>query len=419
MQLTRILQEQTGSLTDFGHLQPILITQRFEGEAKVKLPAATLGMAALAVAEVAMSNPSATGSISRAPFGVTPQGVPVEIYTLRNPLGMEVRIATYGGTVVSLTAPDREGHFTDVVLGFDSLDGYVKASPYFGAIIGRYGNRIAHGRFSLEGHSYQLATNNGPNSLHGGKVGFDKVVWTVAHSGLGSLGPQLILTYLSRDGEEGYPGNLSVTTTYTLLNDKNALQIEYSASTDKTTIVNLTHHSYFNLRGGEGDVLGYSLQIHADYFTPVDATLIPTGERRSVAGTPFDFRLLRFIGSRIGSADEQLKFGRGYDHNWITGVPRAGMGVRHYVRVNATVLDPVSGRVLQVSSSEPGLQFYSGNFLDGSLKGKGGRTYGFRSGFCLEPQHFPDSPNHPNFPSTVLKPGETYRSTLIYQLAVN
>jgi aldose 1-epimerase len=385
----------------------------------MKVVGAIPWLTACAVAGVAMSKVPSADSISSVSFGTVPGGRPVELYSLRNSRGMEATIATYGGIVVSLTAPDRKGKFADVVLGFDTLEEYIKSSPYFGALVGRYGNRIAHGRFSLEGKKYQLATNDGPNSLHGGTVGFDKVVWTVTHSGVGPLGPQLTLTYQSRDGEEGYPGNLSVTATYTLLTEKNALRINYSAVTDQPTVVNLTHHSYFNLRGGEGDVLAYTVQIHADYFTPVDATLIPTGERRSVVGTPFDFRLPRSIGDRIGERDEQLQFARGYDHNWIMDYPYSGPSRERSVRVNATVSDPQSGRVLQVSSSEPGLQFYTGNFLDGSLHGKGGRTYGFRSGFCLEPQHFPDSPNHPEFPSTVLKPGETYHSTLLYSFAVN
>ena len=362
---------------------------------------------------IAMSKQTSSESITHAPFGTLASGRAVELYTLRNRHGMEARIATYGGIVVSLSAPDREGRFADVVLGFDTLGEYEKDSPYFGALIGRYGNRIAHGQFKLDSHTYTLATNDGPNSLHGGKVGFDKVVWTVAHASVSKQGPELALTYLSHDGEEGYPGNLAVTAVYTLTED-NALRIDYSATTDQDTVVNLTHHSYFNLRG-QGDVLGYVVQIHADRFTPVDSTLIPTGELRSVQGTPFDFRSPKSIGDRITDPDEQLKFAKGYDHNWVLNPPPGGKSVPPSVQVNATVWDQESGRVMQVSSSEPGLQFYTGNFLNGSLKGKGGRTYEFRSGFCMEPQHFPDSPNHPSFPSTVLKPGQTYRSTLIYR----
>jgi aldose 1-epimerase len=355
--------------------------------------------------------------LSQASFGTTPDGSPVEIYALRNENGMEARIATYGGIVVSLTAPDRDGRYGDVVLGFDGLEPYVKSSPYFGALIGRYGNRIAKGEFALDHRTYHLARNNGPNSLHGGAVGFDKVVWKVAESGIGPLGPQLVLTYVSHDGEEGYPGNLTVTATYTLTAN-NALRLHFKAHTDHDTIVNLTHHSYFNLRG-RGDVLDYIVQIHAAQYTPVDSTLIPTGELRSVQGTPFDFRLGQRIGEHVGDADEQLKFANGYDHNWVLDWPRGAPAAHRPIRVNARVKDPESGRVLQVSSDQPGVQFYTGNFLDGSLRGKGGRTYAFRSGFCLEPQHFPDSPNHPDFPSTELKPGEIYESTLIYAFSVD
>lgn len=358
---------------------------------------------------IPMSSEPSAATITHAPFGVTPAGTSVELYTLRNSHGMEAEVATYGGIVTNLTAPDRNGQFADVVLGYDDLAGYLKDSPYFGALIGRYGNRIADGRFSLNGKTYNLAINNGPNSLHGGNVGFDKVVWKAAKGEVTSDGPQLTLTYLSRDGEEGYPGNLSVTAVYTLLED-NALRLEYSATADQDTVLNLTQHSYFNLRG-RGDVLGYIVEIEANTYTPVDATLIPTGELRSVADTPFDFRRPTAIGARINRPDEQLRFGRGYDHNWVIHKPAQALALQ------ATVYDPESGRVLEVLSTEPGLQFYSGNFLDGSISGKGGRPYRFRSGFCMEPQHFPDSPHHPNFPSTVLKPGQTYRSTIIYRFS--
>jgi aldose 1-epimerase len=353
---------------------------------------------------------SSRDSIASTPFGVTPGGAAVELYTLHNRQGMETRIATYGGIVTYLAAADRSGHYSDVVLGYDTLAGYLKVSPYFGALIGRYGNRIAHGKFVLDGISYTLATNNGPNSLHGGKVGFDKVVWHVAKAQVTELGPQLTLTYLSRDGEEGYPGSLSVTAVYTLTDD-NALRLEYSASTNKATVVNLTQHSYFNLRG-TGDILQHRVQINADRFTPVDSTLIPTGELRSVERTAFDFRKPTTIGAHIEEADEQLRFGKGYDHNWILNKHPGVLGV------DAIVYEPDSGRVLEVSSDQPGLQFYSGNFLDGSITGKSGWVYRFRDGFCMEPQHFPDSPNHANFPSTVLKPGQTYRSTIVYRFKV-
>jgi aldose 1-epimerase len=351
-------------------------------------------------------------SIGVAPFGSTADGTRPGLYTLRNVHGMEARITNYGGIVTQLTAPDRKGVYADVVLGYDTLEEYLKGSPYFGALIGRYGNRIAKGRFTLNGSEYHLATNNGPNALHGGLKGFDKVVWTVERASVTADGPQLKLSYLSRDGEEGYPGNLKVTAIYTLTTD-NALRLNYTATTDTETVINLTQHSYFNLRG-YGDVLGHVVKINADKFTPVDSTLIPTGEMKSVDHTPFDFREPTPIGARIDGTDQQLQFARGYDHNWIinkTGEDQA-------VQVQATVYEPETGRVLEVSSTEPGLQFYTGNFLDGSLTGKGGRRYAFRDAFTMEPQHFPDSPNHPDFPSTALHPGETYHSAIIYRFLV-
>ena len=348
-------------------------------------------------------------SITHTSFGQSTSGTPVDLYTLRNKHGMEVRIATYGGTVTSLTAPDRAGQYADVVLGYDTLPEYFKGTAYFGAMIGRYGNRIAQGQFTLDGKKYSLATNNGPNSLHGGRVGFDKVVWHVDKAALSAQGPQVALSYLSHDGEEGYPGNLEVKAVYTLTED-NTLRLEYTAVTDKDTPVNLTQHTYFNLRG-RGDVLGHVLQIPADRFTPVDATLIPTGELRSVAATPFDFRQPTAIGARIGVVDEQLKFGKGYDHNWVL-TKAAGA-----LTVVATVYEPDTGRALEVSSTEPGVQFYSGNFLDGTSVGKGGWAYAMHDGLALEPQHFPDSPNEPGFPATILKPGQTYHHTLSYRFS--
>jgi len=367
-------------------------------------------VAAFALPEISMAVEPSRGAIASAPFGVTPGGVAVQLYTLRNRHGMQASIATYGGIVTSLTAPDRAGHFADVVLGYDSLDGYLKQSPYFGALVGRYANRIARAKFALNGVTYTLAINNGANSIHGGRVGFDKVVWKVTNAAVTPEGPQLTLSYLSRDGEEGYPGNLSVTATYTLTED-DAVRLEYRATTDQDTVVNLSQHSYFNLRGAghPGDVLGHIVEIKADRFTPVDEGLIPTGELRPVAGTPFDFRRPMAIGARIGEADPQLRFGKGYDHNWILNA-RPGE-----LALDATVYEPESGRVLEVLSTQPGLQFYTGNFLDGSITGKDGRVYAFRDGFCMEPQHFPDSPNHPGFPSTVLKPGETYRNTIVFR----
>jgi aldose 1-epimerase len=357
----------------------------------------------------AASMPDHAG-VSSAPFGKTAAGVPVRIYTLHNARGMEARILDYGGTIVSLTAPDRSGHYADVVLGFDSLAGYLQVNnPYFGAMIGRYGNRIARGRFELDGVTYKLATNNGPNTLHGGKVGFDKVVWKVTRSGVYEQ-PQLELSYLSKDGEEGYPGNLRVTARYTLAAD-NTLRLDYTAVTDKDTPVNLTQHSYFNLRG-HGDILEHVLQIPASRYTPVDATLIPLGDLRPVAGTPFDFRQPTAIGARINAHDEQLTNGKGYDHNWVLDKPPGELGLV------ARVFDPETGRVLEVLSTEPGVQFYTGNFLDGSNIGKTGVPYAVHAGLALEPQHFPDSPNHPNFPSVILKPGDTYRNTIVYKFSV-
>src|SRR5215471_7107226 len=321
-----------------------------------------------------------TASINKAPFGNMPDGQPVDIYTLRNMHGAEARIMTYGGIVVSLKVPDRNGHMGDVVLGYDNLDSYVKNSPFFGALIGRYGNRIAKGKFTLDGVTYTLATNNYPNALHGGNKGFDKVVWTAGNANVSPAGPRLELSYLSKDGEEGYPGNLRVTATYTLTDD-NSLRLDFIATTDKDTVCNLTHHSYFNL-AGKGEILGHIVYINAKRFTPVDSTLIPTGELKPVEGTPFDFRTPTTIGARIDQDDEQLKFGKGYDHNWVINKPMGQFGLM--ARVN----EPTTGRVLEVLSTEPGLQFYSGNFLDGTITGKGGQVYQFRSGFCMEPQHY-------------------------------
>lgn len=347
--------------------------------------------------------------IRKQPFGMTANQEPVDLYTLTNVNGLEARIMTYGATVVSLKVPDRRGKLADVVLGYESLEGYLKNSPFFGAIVGRYGNRIGKGRFSLNGKEYTLAKNNGENTLHGGTKGFDKVVWR-AKEVKQKDGDSLSLSYLSKDGEEGFPGNLSVTVVYTLTNN-NELKIEYSATTDKITVVNLTHHSYFNL-AGEGSILNHQLMIDANRFTPVDEGLIPTGELRSVKGTPMDFTRSSTIGARIDQQDEQLTFGKGYDHNWVLNNPGGKLAFA------ARVYEPGSGRVMEVFTTEPGLQFYSGNFLDGTITGKGGQVYKQRYGFCLETQHFPDSPNKPKFPSTVLKPGQHYTSTTIYKFAV-
>jgi len=345
----------------------------------------------------------------RQSFGKTLDGKPVDLFTLRNSKGVEVRIMNYGGIVTSFKAPDRNGNMGDVVLGYDNLDGYLKANPFFGAMVGRYGNRIAQAKFTLNGKEYKLAANNNGNALHGGLKGFDKVVWD-AKTAATSAGPSLELRYVSRDGEEGYPGTLSVTAVYTLTED-NGLRLDYTATTDKDTVLNLTQHSYFNL-AGKGDILNHEVMIDADRFTPVDATLIPTGELRPVQGTPFDFRKPKAIGARINQDDEQLKFGKGYDHNWV--INRKGSELKVIARVN----EPTTGRVLEVLSTQQGLQFYTGNHLDGSITGKGGWVYKARSAFCMEPQHFPDSPNHPEFPTTVLKPGQTYRETIEYRLSV-
>jgi len=351
-------------------------------------------------------------TIKQEPFGTTKDGKPAILYTLRNANGVTTRITNYGGIVISLTAPDRNGKLDDVVLGYDNLAGYLQKTPYFGCLVGRYGNRIANGTFTLDGQTYNLATNNGPNALHGGIVGFDKVLWK-ARPYESDKGPALELTYVSKDGEEGYPGTLTVTAVYTLTAD-NALRLDYTATTDKATVVNLTQHSYFNLAGqGNGDILGHQVVINADAFTPVDSTLIPTGDIRPVKGTPFDFTTPHTIGARINQPDEQLKFGGGYDHNWVLGKPLA-----NDLFLAATVTEPTSGRVLEVWTTEPGLQFYCGNFLDGTITGKSGKVYQYRYGFCMEPQHFPDSPNKPLFPTTVLRPGDTYRHTMMYKFGV-
>lgn len=351
-----------------------------------------------------------SSSITKASFGKTAEGALVDLYTLKNASGMEVAIATFGGRIVSLKAPGRNGQFTDVVLGFDNMEGYLGEHPYFGALVGRYGNRIAKGQFKLDGKTYKLAINNGVNALHGGLKGFDKVVWTAREVPGGD--PSVELTYVSKDGEEGYPGSLTEKVTYSLT-AANELKIEYSATTDKDTVVNVTNHSYFNLAGqGHGDILSHVLQLNAAKFTPVDAGLIPTGELKNVEGTPFDFRQPTVIGSRINAEDEQIKRGGGYDHNFVVD------GSAGTLRLAARVSEPTSGRMLEVSTTEPGVQFYTGNFLDGTVKGKGGVAYAKRTGFCLETQHFPDSPNHPDFPTTALKAGAEYNSTTVFKFSV-
>lgn len=340
-------------------------------------------------------------------YGRMPDGTEVDLYTLTNRAGMEVKITNYGGIIVSIKTPDRDGKMGDVVLGYDDLNGYVTKNPFFGCLVGRYGNRIGKARFSLNGVEYKLAANNGQNHLHGGLKGFDKKVWAAKPL---ETANGVELKYLSPDGEEGYPGNLSVTVTYTLADD-NSLRIDYLATTDKETVINLTNHSYFNL-SGEGDILGHEIMLDADRFTPVDSELITTGELRPVAGTPFDFLKSTPIGARIDAADEQIVFGKGYDHNFVLNHKPGETGLV------ARVYEPKSGRVMEVMTTEPGVQFYTGNFLDGTIKGKGGQVYARRSGFCLETQHFPDSPNKPEFPSAALKPGETYRTATVFKFGV-
>ena len=346
--------------------------------------------------------------VTKESFGKLPDGTPVDLYTLRNASGLEARIMTYGGIIVSLKTPDRSGKLADIVLGFDSLSGYLKDSPYFGAVIGRYENRIARGRFTLDGKTYQLPINNPPNSLHGGTRGFDKVVWdaTTSSDDIGLV--KLALNHVSPDGDQGYPGTVRVQVTYTLT-DSNALAVTYRATTDKATPINLSQHSYFNLTGdAQRDILGHVLTLNADRYTPVDTTLIPTGEIASVAGTPFDFRSPTAIGARIDARDEQLRRGRGYDHNFV--LTRTDSVLVHA----AHVLEPTSGRTMDVYTEQPGVQFYTGNFLDGTIHGKSGRVYGRRFAFCLETQHYPDSPNKPQFPSTILRPGETFSSGTVF-----
>ena len=366
----------------------------------------------LAVAALAWLAALSTGggaAVSRSVFGRLPDGTPVDRFTLANGRGLEVGLMSYGAAIISVRAPDRDGRVADVVLGFDALDDYLTKARYFGTVVGRVGNRIARGRFVLDGVPFQLAINNGANHLHGGDRGFDKVVWKAEpfeHDG--DVG--VVFTYVSHDGEEGYPGTLTVGVTYTLT-PRNEIRLDYRATTDKATPINLTNHSYFNLAGrGGGDVLKHQLTLDADRYTPVDATQIPTGEIAAVAGTPFDFRTATAIGARIDGHDEQLRRGGGYDHNYVVnGWSDSRLATRHA----AHVVDPASGRTLDVATTEPGVQFYSGNNLDLARNG-----FGRRTAFCLETQHFPDSPNHPQFPSTILRPGQTFESTTVFTFGV-
>lgn len=353
-------------------------------------------------------------SITQSDFGVLPDGQKAALYTLTNANGAVAKITDFGGIVTELWMPDKNGKLGDIVLGFDSVEGYLsdayKASgPYFGALIGRYGNRIGQGKFTLDGTTYTLATNNGPNHLHGGLKGFDKVLWK-AEPVKGGDGVGVKLRYRSNDMEEGYPGNLDVTVVYTLTNN-NELRVDYTATTDKPTVCNLTNHSYFNLAGqGSGDILKHELMLNADHYTPVDEGLIPTGEILQVENTPMDFRRPTAIGARIDNHFDQLVYGQGYDHNWALNKNHNGE-----MTLAARVREQTSGRVMEIWTTEPGIQFYAGNFLDGTLTGKEGKVYRHRYGFCLETQHFPDSPNKPQFPTTVLRPGETYSTTTIHK----
>ena len=362
------------------------------------------------MAVASCSSPEQSPSVSTSSYGLLPSGEEVTLITLRAASGMEASVITYGATVTALQVPDRDGQLGDVVLGYDSLSGYLSASnPYFGSVVGRYANRIANGQFTLEDSTYVLATNNGPNHLHGGLRGFDKVNWSLVEtiSEQDQVGVQL--RYTSADGEEGYPGEVTVDVTYMLQEETQALAVDYRATTTKPTPINLTQHSYFNLAGA-GDVLAHELTLAASYFTPVDSTLIPIGEVRSVDGTPFDFRSGVAIGARINEDHHQLTLGGGYDHNYV---------LDQGAEVAARVHDPQSGRVMEVSTTEPGMQLYTGNFLDGTIVGKHGQVYGRNSGFCLETQHYPDSPNQPTFPSTILRPGEVYHTTTSFTFSTD
>lgn len=334
----------------------------------------------------------------------------IKLYTLKNSSGVTVKVTNFGAIITSIVVPDRDGNRADVALGYNRVEDYINAvdKPYFGAVVGRYGNRIAKGEFELDGATYALATNNGENHLHGGVIGFDKVVWDAKPLPEENA---VELTYLAKDREEGYPGNLTVSVKYAL-NDDSELVIDYHATTDKATHCNVTQHTYFNLKGeGEGTILGHELMLPASRYTPVDEGLIPTGELPQVAGTPFDFTTAKPIGRDIGAADQQLEFGLGYDHNWVLDKPAGELGLA------ARVHEPTTGRTLQITTTEPGIQFYCGNFLDGRLKGKSGKTYVHRGGFCLETQHYPDSPNQPQFPSTVLRPGEEYQTRTVFKFS--
>jgi len=371
-------------------------------------------LAAGAAMVLSATSDMSQGTITSTPFGTLKDGRPAELFTLTNSHGSSVQITNFGGIIISFNVPDRDGKRDSIVLGKDTLEEYEAGHPFFGVITGRYANRIAKGKFTVEGKEYQLAINNGPNSLHGGKEGFDKKLWAVSSSSVKDGTPTLVLSYTSPDGEEGYPGTLRCEVTYSF-NDAGELKIDYTATTDSTTVVNLTNHSYFNLAGhGKGDILDHTLQLYCDAYTETDENLIPTGEIKPVEGTPLDFRKPFRIGARIDQKDfAPLRYGAGYDHNFVI------RGKAGALRPAALVTDPASGRTLECLTTEPGVQLYTNNHMGGEVKGRDGRTYGRRSAFCLETQHYPDSPNHLSFPSTELKPGETYRHTCIYRAGVS
>src|ERR1700719_3412721 len=382
-----------------------------------KQKARTFLCALLLVGEVSLAGSLSLqgmrGTIRKPSFGKTASGEQVDLYSLTNKKGMEVSITNFGATVVTLRVPDRAGKATDIVLGYDTLQGYENGKSYFGATVGRYANRIGGGKFSIDGKEYSLPKNDGNNTLHGGIIGFNKKIWKARELPANDAAA-LELSYLSPDGEEEFPGNLSVKVVFTLPANRNELKIDYTATTDKDTVLNLSNHSYFNLAGeGNGDILDHVMTLHAKQFTPVDKTLIPTGELSDVAGTPMDFTRATPIGRRINDSYEQLVFGKGYDHNWV--LVRSGSG--NGLTIAAEAYDAKSGRKLEVLTTEPGVQFYSGNFLDGTVKGKGNKAYDQRAAFCLETQHFPDSPNHPNFPSTILKPNAAFHSQTVFRFS--
>ncbi|MEW6235472.1 MAG: aldose epimerase family protein [Candidatus Omnitrophota bacterium] len=384
---------------------------------KVWKKSALFAIAAMLLLAISVQASESSGkqekiTLNKAPFGKTADGKSVDLYTFENANGVKTSVMTYGGIITSLLVPDKDGQFEDITLGFNSLEGYLKGHPYFGALIGRFGNRIAKGKFTLGGKEFSLFVNNDVNALHGGQFGFDKKVWNAKKVNVDE-GPGLELTYVSQDGEEGYPGTLKCKVVYSL-NNLNELKIDYFAETNKPTPLNLTNHAYFNLTGHKEmeSILDHELMLNAKFYTPVDDTLIPTGEIAFVKGTPFDFAEPMQIGARIAADDDQIKKGGGYDHNFVLDKTEADA-----LNLGGRVFEPKSGRLLEFFTTQPGVQFYTGNFLDGSNIGKGGQVYKHRFGFCLETQHFPDSPNHAHFPSAILKPGESYRETTIYKFS--